>query len=89
MQQLNTICKQPTESISKYCSRAHDLRNQLGAAGAQVTEQQLVMYLLGGLPKQYETVVDVLTTGTNAPTLATVQTALLLREGRLGASGHA
>lgn len=42
------------ETISQYFARGRILAARLGAAGETVSDAQLVMYLLGGLPDEYE-----------------------------------
>ena len=48
------------EPLTKYVGRATDLRDKLAAAGFEVKDEEVVLSILAGLPKEYETVVAVL-----------------------------
>lgn len=61
--QLNTLKKEPQETISDYVARAKVLQEELMKIGQAVEEEKMVMILLAGLPKQYEVAVSVLTLG--------------------------
>lgn len=54
------------EPLTKYVARAKEIQNQLRAAGHEVADQEVVWAVLAGLPQQYETVVTVLESSTDA-----------------------
>ena len=45
------------ESVIKYVARAENIRDQLQAAGTEVTSDDLVLSVLSGLPREYDTIV--------------------------------
>ena len=51
----STICaRTPPEALTVYASRAKQLRDQLVAAGYDVSEDELAMSVLAGLPAEYD-----------------------------------
>ena len=52
--ELNTLKKAPNEPLTVYVGRAKALRDQLAAAGDVVQDEQVAMYLMAGLPSQYD-----------------------------------
>jgi hypothetical protein len=61
-----------TESVSSFVLRGRQLKSELDAVGLVVPEEQVVIALLQGLPKAYESIVEVM--------LWFVQTCLLMIE---------
>ena len=57
---LNSLRKEPSEPLVQYVNRATDMRDQLLAAGHTVEDQELIMCILAGLPREFDTVVAVL-----------------------------
>ena len=58
--ELNCLRKEPHEPLTQYVSRATDMRDQLLAAGHTVEDQELILCILAGLPREFDTVVAVL-----------------------------
>ena len=58
--ELNSLRKEPHEPLVQYVNRATDMRDQLLAAGHTVEDQELIMCILAGLPREFDTVVAVL-----------------------------
>jgi hypothetical protein len=82
--ELNSLRKEPNEPLTKYVSRATDLRDQLLAAGHTVDDQEVVMCILAGLPGEYDTVVTVLELNEDKLEVDEVLAKLLQAEQRLG-----
>jgi hypothetical protein len=75
------------DSITKYINRAKGIRDQLIAAGMQISEEDVVIHVLSGLPKEYEAVVTFLE-GSDELKLDTVMARLLQVEGRVDRRDH-
>jgi len=58
--ELNSLTKHATESLTLYVSGARGLWSSMSSAGIVVTERDVVMALLAGLPAEYETTVEVI-----------------------------
>ena len=58
--ELNNLQKDPSEPLVKYYSRACTLRQDLVNAGHPEAELDFVGALLSGLPKEYNSIIDVL-----------------------------
>ena len=82
--ELNSLRKEPSEPLTNYVSRATDMRDQLLAAGHTMEESELVMCILAGLPRDFDTVVAVLEISDHKLELDTVLSKLLQAEQRLG-----
>lgn len=80
--QLNSITLQDHEPITKYISRAQALRDQLAAIGHPVDDSDVVLAVLSGLPKQYNTLVTVIENTEPMPDLNAIMSKLLLVEQR-------
>ena len=80
--QLASMSLQAAEPLTKYISRAQALRDQLAAIGHAVNEADLVLAVLNGLPKQYETIITVIENTDPMPNLSEVLSKLLLVEQR-------
>ncbi|GAX82768.1 hypothetical protein CEUSTIGMA_g10194.t1, partial [Chlamydomonas eustigma] len=50
----------PEEDMVRYVGRAQQLSADLQASGAEVKELELVQSILAGLPKEYETLVQMI-----------------------------
>lgn len=73
----------PGEALTVYCSRARGIRNQLLAAGHELTEEAVVWSVLAGLPADYESMVNIIQAGTDALQLEDILPKLMLVEQRL------
>ena len=58
-QQLNTLRKEPTETIPQYVARAKTIASELEAVGHKPEASEVALPVLQGLPKEY-TVLSVL-----------------------------
>ena len=81
--ELNNLRKEPSEALTKYVSRATDLRDQLIAACHTIEDSEVVMSVLAGLPKEFDTVVAVLEITDDKLELDVVLAKLLQAEQRL------
>ena len=66
------------ESVSSYVLRGRQLKSELDTAGMVVPEDQMVIALLQGLPKAYQSITDVLST--SPPQLDELLSKLLPKE---------
>jgi hypothetical protein len=74
----------PSETITVYLGRAQELVSQLKAAGQSVSEQDLVLQILTGLPDDYKVVTTIMENGDqSALTMSNVCAKLLLEETRI------
>ena len=80
---LNTLKKEKNETLPQYVARAKVLRSDILAAGQQVSEEELASCLLNGLPKQYDTIVEVLSNTLSSLTLDSILPKLLDSEQRM------
>jgi hypothetical protein len=60
--QLNTLAMEPGESVEKYWARADDLRQQLQAAGGEISTQSWMGKVIAGLSDSWEVLKVVLNT---------------------------
>ena len=81
--QLAGLKKSSKESVSRYISRAETLRDQLLAAGGTLDSLDLITSILAGLPKEYDTSVQILESSTDRLTLPDIHSKLLVAEQRL------
>jgi len=58
--ELNQLTKGKKESVSDFICRAEKLREQLLGMGSDLSDDQLTMHVLAGLPSQYDTTVEIL-----------------------------
>ena len=58
--ELISLKKDPTEPLTVYVSRAKGIRDQLVASGLEIRPEEVTWAVLGGLPKEYDTIVTVL-----------------------------
>ena len=86
---LNSLRKEPSEPLVQYVNRATDMRDQLLAAGHTVEDQELIMCILAGLPREFDTVVAVLEITDSKLELGGVLAKLLQAEQRLGSGERA
>eukprot|EP00891_Asterochloris_glomerata_P000188 jgi/Astpho2/188/Aster-x0901 len=87
--ELNSLRKEPHEPLVQYVNRATDMRDQLLAAGHTVEDQELIMCILAGLPKEFDTVVAVLEITDSKLELGAVLAKLQQAEQRLGGGERA
>ncbi|KAK9806822.1 hypothetical protein WJX72_003845 [[Myrmecia] bisecta] len=78
--ELLALKKQASEPVTKYVARASGFRDQLAAVGDDVKDEDLVLYVLRGLPAQYNTVVTLLTVSDDKLDLDNVLAKLLTIE---------
>ena len=83
-QELNGIKKEAGESVSKYLGRARQLWRELTACGVTMTEQEVVLCVLAGLPSIFDIIVTVLEAPGQVLTLETILPRLLSVEQRSG-----
>ena len=62
--ELTQLKKGPTEALTVYFARARSLWTDLTVAGHSMTESEIVLSVLSGLPSEYDTAVEILTTTT-------------------------
>ena len=67
--ELTSLKKDPSEPISVYVSRARALQQQLDTAGQPVSERQLTIHVLSGLPAEYDVTVGIIENMEQLPTL--------------------
>jgi hypothetical protein len=82
LREMHNLKLLPGEALSVYFSRARDTRNQLLAAGHQVTEESVVWSVLAGLPSEYESMVNIIQAGSDALELEDILPKLMLVEQR-------
>ena len=64
---LVSLRKESSESVSKYLARARTIKMELEATGdITVTESEVIMAALAGLPKDYDMLVSILEMGNEA-----------------------
>ena len=80
--QLTALVKEGGEPLTKYVHRATDKQDQLLAADYKVSDEEVVMSVLAGLPKEYDTVVAVLELSDSALMLDDLLAKLLQAEQR-------
>ena len=82
MRELATLAKLPSETLPEYVGRAAGLRDQLLAAGRDVSDQELTLYVLAGLSDEYRIIVTVLGVRPER-NMADLLPTLLLEEARI------
>jgi hypothetical protein len=80
--QLATLKKQDLPTLN-YFQRVNNLIDSLAAAGAPLRDNEIVVYLLTGLPEEYDSLVTSITTHVEPMSLSEVYTNLLSFETRL------
>ena len=86
--ELNALRKEHSEPVTKYIARARAIRDQLQAAGHSVTDEDVVLQVLAGLPPEYDMLVTVLENADDTPSLEEVLAKALLVEGKVGTTSH-
>ena len=81
--ELHNIKLVAGEPLTKYVSRAKELRDQLLAAGHDVSDEDLAWSTLAGLPGEYDTLVTMLEASDDKPDIDKMLTKLLAVEQRL------
>ncbi|KAJ0917386.1 putative RNA-directed DNA polymerase [Helianthus annuus] len=74
-----TLASMP--SLDAYCQKIRDLTDQLSALGFPMNDQQRVLHLVKGLPKEYDTIASIL--NNSLPTWEDVVDQLIFESGRL------
>ena len=64
--ELVQLKKGATEPLTTYVARAKNIQSQLVATGHRVADEDMVMSVLAGLPAEYDTVVAILETASEA-----------------------
>ena len=80
--ELNALKKLPDEPVTKYVARARSIRDQLQAAGHKISDDDVVLAVLAGLPSEYDMLVCVLENAATTPTLQDVLSKALMVEQR-------
>ena len=80
--ELAQLKKEPKETVAKYTARAESLRDQLAAAGDTTSSADLISTVLNGLPKEFDTAVQILEAEDNSD-LSDVLARLLIAEARM------
>lgn len=89
LQSLSNIKMLPTEYLTEYFSQARTIQSDLHTAGQDVSDTQVLLSVLNGLPKAYSTVATVLTTTGKAHGLDTVfPSGTADQSGRISADAH-
>jgi hypothetical protein len=86
--QMGQLQKRERETIEQYFSRAGELWNTLLEAGGTCSEKQYVHTFIGGLPKEYDTLVTLLLDHTDSLELSTLYPKLLAVERRHESRTH-
>lgn len=81
--ELNNLKKGPSEPLPKYIARAKTIWSDLLATGYDIKSSEVVLSVLAGLPKEYETLVAILEASDKELDLDEVQAKLLHVEQRL------
>jgi hypothetical protein len=76
-QQFNAFSMKGKESIAAYMQRARTLQFEMSAAEVQVTDADLIMTILQGLPTEYEMIKTIIVNTEPLPTFNTVLGRLL------------
>lgn len=82
-QQLNTLSKLGSETLTEYIARARALYKDLTSAGENVKESEVVSAILVGLPREFNTTVAILEASDDDLSITEVHTKLLVVEQRL------
>ena len=82
--ELSNLKMASGEPLAKYVARARQLRDDLAATGHIIPASDLVWSVLGGLPREYSTVVSVIEASSGEPELDAVMHILLRAEQRAG-----
>jgi hypothetical protein len=67
--ELTSLKKSPAESVSKYIARAKKLCDDLAGVEQNISEDEVVLCVLAGLPRQYEVCIQVMDQQDRALTL--------------------
>ncbi len=79
-QELNSLRKAPTESISEYIARAKELATNLETVGHKPDPSDVTLSVLAGLPKEFSVLVTIVGTLKETQTLDEITPALLQTE---------
>ena len=79
-QQLNSLRKDPEESITEYVARAKSIASELEAVGHKPEASELALPLLSGLPKEYSVLVTIISVAKEPPSLDDLLPMLLATE---------
>jgi len=82
-EELTTLKKREDESISKYVARVRQIKDNLIAAGDNLSSEAVLMRMLAGLPADYGMVRTVITHAEQLPTLEEALPKLLVTEKQL------
>ena len=80
--ELNALSKGEDEPLTSYVARAKAIRDQLVAVGHTISDEDVVLPLLAGLPAEYDTLVEILLASDDKLDLEKVQAKLLQVEQR-------
>jgi gag-polypeptide of LTR copia-type/Zinc knuckle len=82
LKQAATAKKSPGESILDYVSRVTSYRDGLEVAGFKMPESTVVLYILAGLPREYESLITMIESDLNDLKIDAIQPRLLQVEQR-------
>ena len=84
-QEVNSLKKAPTESISEFIARAKELATNLEAVGHKPEDSEVSLSVLAGLPKEYKVLVTILGTLKQTQTLDELLPSMLQMEQQIRA----
>ena len=79
-QQLNTLRKEPTETIPQYVARAKSIASELKAVGHEPEASEVTLPILQGLPKEYSILVTIISVAKEPPSIDDLLPMLLTTE---------
>lgn len=79
-QQLNSLRKESTESITEYVARAKSIASELEAVGHKPEASELALPVLSGLPKEYGVLVTIISVAKEPPAIDDLLPMLLMTE---------
>ena len=85
-QELNSLKKAPTESISEFIARAKELATNLEAVRHKPEDSEVSLSVLAGLPKEYKVLVTILGTLKQTQTLDELLPSMLQMEQQIRAN---
>jgi hypothetical protein len=84
---MTSLTLMPGKSIAEYVGEFHEIKMDLETAGQTVSELELAVHALNGLPKEYATLVEYLQLSETDLTLDMIQPKLMQREQKLKSLG--
>lgn len=81
--EINSLKMEAEEPISKYIARARTISADLKATGHEISESEVAIAVLGGLPKDYDMLVEILETSDKELKIDDILPKLLMVEQRV------